>query len=273
MKNEESLSIEKIVLVGAGNVATHLGTALRDAGYVVVQVFSRTGESASALAEKLGCPYTTDISRIVPDAGLYIVSVKDSVLAEVVPPLVRRNPEALFVHTAGSMPMDVWKGEAVRYGVLYPMQTFSKGRAVDFTAVPFFIEGSGEEEAGALRALAERIGGHAYEATSEQRRYLHIAAVFACNFTNHMYALAHRLLAAHGLPFEAMLPLIDETARKVHELPPAEAQTGPARRYDGNVIGKHLEMLAGEPRLAELYEKISRSIHEEDKPQLIHKLK
>ncbi len=142
-----------------------------------------------------------------------------------------------------------------------------------FTAVPFFIEGSGEEEAGALRALAERIGGHAYEATSEQRRYLHIAAVFACNFTNHMYALAHRLLAAHGLPFEAMLPLIDETARKVHELPPAEAQTGPARRYDGNVIGKHLEMLAGEPRLAELYEKISRSIHEEDKSQLIHKLK
>ena len=133
MKNEESLSIEKIVLVGAGNVATHLGTALRDAGYAVVQVFSRTGESASALAEKLGCPYTTDISRIVPDAGLYIVSVKDSVLAEVVPPLVRRNPEALFVHTAGSMPMDVWKGEAVRYGVLYPMQTFSKGRAVDFT--------------------------------------------------------------------------------------------------------------------------------------------
>ena len=238
MKNEESLSIEKIVLVGAGNVATHLGTALRDAGYAVVQVFSRTGESASALAEKLGCPYTTDISRIVPDAGLYIVSVKDSVLAEVVPPLVRRNPEALFVHTAGSMPMDVWKGEAVRYGVLYPMQTFSKGRAVDFTVVPFFIEGSGEEEVGALRALAE-----------------------------------HRLLAAHGLPFEAMLPLIDETARKVHELPPAEAQTGPARRYDGNVIGKHLEMLAGEPRLAELYEKISRSIHEEDKPQLIHKLK
>ena len=209
------LSTEKIVLVGAGNVATHLGTALRGAGYAVLQVFSRTEESASALAG----------------------------------------------HTAGSMPMDVWKGEAVRYGVLYPMQTFSKSRAVDFSTVPFFIEGSGREEAEALKAVAERIGGKVYEATSEQRRYLHIAAVFACNFTNHMYALAHRLLDSHGLPFEVMLPLIDETARKVHELPPLEAQTGPARRYDENVIGKHLEMLADEPRLAELYEKISQSIH------------
>ena len=235
------LSTEKIVLVGAGNVATHLGTALRGAGYRVLQVFSRTEESASALAGKLNCPYTTDINQVVPDAELYVVSVKDAVLAEVIPPLVRRNPKALFVHTAGSMPMDVWKGEAVHYGVLYPMQTFSKSRAVDFSTVPFFIK--------------------VYEATSEQRRYLHIAAVFACNFTNHMYALAHRLLDSHGLPFEVMLPLIDETARKVHELPPLEAQTGPARRYDENVIGKHLEMLADEPRLAELYEKISQSIH------------
>ena len=234
------LSTEKIVLVGAGNVATHLGTALRGAGYAVLQVFSRTEESASALAGKLNCPYTTDINQVVPDAELYVVSVKDAVLAEVIPPLVRRNPKALFVHTAGSMPMDVWKGEAVHYGVLYPMQTFSKSRAVDFSTVPFFIEGSGREEAEALKAVAERIGGKVYEATSEQRRYLHIAAVFACNFTNHMYALAHR---------------------KVHELPPLEAQTGPARRYDENVIGKHLEMLADEPRLAELYEKISQSIH------------
>lgn len=261
MKNH--LSIERIALVGAGNVAMHLGMALRNAGCTVLQVFSRTEEAASTLAEKLDCPYTTDIAQMVPDAGLYIVSVKDAALAEVIPPLVHRNPKALFVHTAGSMPIDVWKGEALHYGVFYPMQTFSKGRAVDFTTVPFFIEGSAEEEITALKALAERIGAHAYEATSEQRRYLHIAAVFACNFTNHMYALAHHLLASHGLPFEVMLPLIDETARKVHELSPAEAQTGPARRYDENIISKHLEMLAGEPSLAELYEKISQSIHAE----------
>ncbi len=263
--NEEltnrTLPVERVVLVGAGNVATHLGVALRDAGYQVVQVFSRTEASASALAEKLACPYVTDLECISADAGLYIVSIKDSALAEVIPPLVRRNPKALFVHTAGSMPMDVWKADAVHYGVLYPMQTFSKSRAVDFSTVPFFIEGSGKEETEMLKSLAKRLGGQVYEATSEQRRYLHIAAVFACNFTNHMYAIAHHLLETHGLPFEVMLPLIDETARKVHELSPLEAQTGPAKRYDENVIGRHLDMLADEPELAELYERISKDIH------------
>lgn len=260
MENKELL-IGQIVLVGAGNVATHLGMALSRAGYRVGQVFSRTEASASALAEKLACPYTTDIKEVMPDAGLYLVSVKDSALAEVIPSLTRINPEALFVHTAGSMPMDVWRDSAEHYGVLYPMQTFSKDRPLDFSTVSFFIEGSGKEEADALKALAERIGGRTYEATSEQRKYLHIAAVFACNFSNHMYAVAHHLLASHGLPFEAMLPLIDETARKVHELEPVSAQTGPAQRYDENVIGKHLQMLASEPELAEIYERISRDIH------------
>lgn len=258
MKNE---NLSAIVLVGAGNVATHLGMALRGAGYRISQVFSRTEASASALAGKLDCPYTMNIREVTSDAGLYLVSVKDLALEEVIPPLTRRNPKALFVHTAGSMPMDVWRGAAERYGVLYPMQTFSKGRTVDFATVPFFVEGSGREETEALKSLAKRIGGRVYEATSEQRRYLHIAAVFACNFTNHLYAVAHHLLTSHGLPFEAVLPLIDETARKVHVLEPVKAQTGPAQRYDENVIGKHLDMLAGEPELADIYEQMSRNIH------------
>lgn len=261
----------KVVFLGSGNLATRLSLEMKRKGFDIRQVYSHTPAHAEQLANRLQCKWTYLPGKVEIDADLYIFALKDTALEPLIARIAPNN--GLWVHTAGSMPMDVFRGHTARYGVLYPMQTFSKGRAVDFTAVPFFIEGSGEEEAGALRALAERIGGHAYEATSEQRRYLHIAAVFACNFTNHMYALAHRLLAAHGLPFEAMLPLIDETARKVHELLPAEAQTGPARRYDGNVIGKHLEMLAGEPRLAELYEKISRSIHEEDKSQLIHKLK
>ena len=129
------------------------------------------------------------------------------------------------------------------------------------STVPFFVEGSGKEEMETLKILAGQLGGKAYEATSEQRRYLHVAAVFACNFANHMYAVAEHLLALHGLPFGAMLPLIDETARKVHELSPLEAQTGPARRYDENVINRHLSMLADEPELAELYELISKNIH------------
>ena len=141
------------------------------------------------------------------------------------------------------------------------MQTFSKQREVDFNTVPFFIEASAPAEVELLRMVAVRLSPKVYEVTSGQRRYLHLAAVFACNFANHMYALSSHILEKQGIPFEVMLPLMDETAGKVHELSPTQAQTGPAVRYDENVISKHLEMLADEESLQELYEKISKSIH------------
>lgn len=259
--------VQSVVLVGAGNVATHLGRALTAAGYVVRQVYSRTVKSASALAEELHCDYTTDAAAVAGDAALYIVSVKDDALSQVLPWVVRRNPSALFVHTAGSVPMDVWKGLAGRYGVLYPMQTFSRQRAVDFSTVSFFVEANTAADLALLKELSVRLGGKVYEASSEQRRYLHIAAVFACNFSNHMYAVADRLLAVHGLPFEALLPLIDETARKVHGLPPKAAQTGPAVRDDRNVMECHRAMLSSEPELAELYRTVSRSIRQLDEEE------
>jgi len=158
------------------------------------------------------------------------------------------------------MPMKVWENDARRYGVLYPMQTFSKAREVDFASVSFFVEANGEAELTVLKEMASSLSPKVYEATSAQRTYLHMAAVFACNFANHMYTLSAHLLEKHGLPFDAMLPLIDETARKVHGLHPQEAQTGPAVRRDENVMNKHLEMLAEEPELQELYRKISNSI-------------
>ena len=127
-------------MIGAGNVATHLSVALSQAGYDIRQVFSRTEASASELADKLKCPYTTDLSQITHEGDLYIVSVKDSALNDILPKLVQRAPQALFVHTAGSVPMNVWQGLAERYGVLYPMQTFSKLRQVDFREVTFFTE-------------------------------------------------------------------------------------------------------------------------------------
>ena len=191
--------------------------------------------------------------------------MKDSVIQQLIPSVVKGKGEALFVHTAGSISMDVWKGYAKNYGVLYPMQTFSKYRKVDFMQVPFFIEANHKEGMTCLNTLAHKLSPKVYEASSEQRKYLHLAAVFACNFTNHMYALCDRLLGEQGLPFEVMLPLIDETARKVHELRPKDAQTGPAVRYDQNVIKHHLGMLAGEPDMQEIYEKISENIHRYDK--------
>ena len=251
-----------IAFIGAGNVATHLSAALAEKGCIIRQVFSRTEASARELADKLSCPFTTSLEEVTSDAELYIVSVKDSVLESLLPSLVERNPNALFVHTAGSMPMTVWKGLAKRYGVLYPMQTFSKENPVDFSNLPIFIEANHPADTELLKSLAGRISRSVHEATSEQRRYLHIGAVFACNFTNRMYAICHHLLASHGLPFEAMLPLIDETARKVHTLPPASAQTGPACRNDENVMNRHLQMLENEPELAELYRLISKNITE-----------
>ena len=254
----------KIALIGAGNVATHLGKVLKEKEYEVCQVYSRTEQSAAALGTLLDCAYTTSLEDVTAEAELYIVSVKDAVLQDLIPVLVKRNPQALFVHTAGSMPQSVWEGHAVRYGVLYPMQTFSKQRPVDFAEVPFFVEACMADDLHLLKELASTLSPKVYEATSEQRRYLHIAAVFACNFTNHMYALAAELLKKHQLPFEIMLPLIDETARKVHEIEPHLAQTGPAIRYDENVINNHLQMLSDEPEMQELYRLISESIHRQN---------
>ena len=255
-------SNKRIVLIGAGNVATHLGLAFQAKGYEIVQVYSRTEESAKDLAERLQVPYTISLEEVSANADLYIVAVKDAALQEVIPSLVKGREDALFVHTAGSISMDVWKGCARRYGVFYPMQTFSKLRMVDFSSVSFFVEASGSNELVFLKELAMSLSPKVYEASSEQRRYLHLAAVFACNFTNHMYALSASLLEKQGLPFDAMLPLIDETARKVHELPPVQAQTGPAIRRDENVMDKHLAMLSEEPVMREIYEKISKNIQE-----------
>ena len=253
---------KRIVLIGAGNVATHLGMGLQKAGWQVVQVYSRTEASASELASRLGVPFVTSLEAVCTDADVYLVMVKDAVLQELIPAVVKGREGALFVHTAGSVSMSVWENHARRYGVLYPMQTFSKAREVDFALVSFFVEANGETELLRLKEMASSLSPKVYEATSAQRTYLHMAAVFACNFANHMYALSAHLLEKNGLPFNAMLPLIDETARKAHELSPKDAQTGPAVRRDTNVMNKHLEMLAGEPKMKEIYKIISNSIQE-----------
>lgn len=250
-----------IVLIGAGNVATHLGKAFHEVGCRIRMVYSRTKESARILAESIGCPYTTDITSIDNEADIYIVSLKDSVLDHILPELVKCNSKALFVHTAGSVSIDIWKGLTHRYGVLYPMQTFSKQRDINFDNVHFFIEANTEEDTELLIKTASLISRHIFKASSEQRKYLHISAVFACNFANHMYSICEHLLTSHGLPFSAMLPLIDETAEKVHHLSPVSAQTGPAQRDDHNIMNNHLSLLKDEPEITELYLRISENIH------------
>ncbi len=253
-----------IVMIGAGNVAFHLTLGLLKAGIRVKQVYSRTAESALPLAFSIGASYATEIEDVMDNADLYIVSLKDSVLEDILPKLVKRNPDALFVHTAGSVSIDIWKGLTGRYGVMYPMQTFSKQREVDFCKVHFFIEANNSDDTELLRKVASRLSPNVFEASSEQRKYLHISAVFACNFTNHMYAVCEHLLKEHGLPFSSMLPLIDETAMKAHQMSPVDAQTGPAQRNDINIMEQHIGMLESEPELADIYKAISNNIHKYD---------
>lgn len=251
----------KIVLIGAGNLATNLGKALLAAGHDILQVFSRTMESANALANLAGGAAVNDISMVRDDADLYILSVKDSVLGDLIPQLCKGKETKTFIHTAGSMPMDVFQGMAMHYGVLYPMQTFSKMREVDFREIPIFIEANDSYAHDLIEALAHDLSDSVYGLSSQDRKYLHLSAVFACNFVNHCYAVSEDILSKHGIPFEVMLPLIDETARKVHELSPMDAQTGPAVRYDENVIRNQSALLKDNPFLKDIYERMSMNIH------------
>lgn len=229
----------RVVLIGRGRLATNLLPALQQAGHEVSSINSRT------------------LENLPEEADVFIIAVKDSALQEVICRATKGREQQLFVHTAGSMPMSLFEGYTNRFGVFYPMQTFSKERLVSFANIPVFIEGDNA----VLRPLAESITHSVYELSSADRKYLHLSAVFACNFVNHCYALSAELLEKHGIPFSVMLPLIDETARKVHQLHPLEAQTGPAVRYDENVIRMQSSMLADSPLLQEIYNLLSVSIH------------
>ena len=250
----------KIVFIGAGRLATHLGPALCRAGHEMVQVYSRTLESARALARLTASEPVTDLQQVARDADVYICALKDDVLPRILPELCKGREEALFLHTAGSVSMDIFQPYARHYGVLYPMQTFSKERQLDFSEIPVFIEANSTTTFSVVESLASSVSHKVTPLSSDDRRYLHLSAVFACNFVNHCYDLAGQLLEEHGIPFDTLLPLIDETARKVHELSPREAQTGPAVRYDQAVIARQSQMLSGLPH--DIYELMSKSIHE-----------
>lgn len=251
----------KIIMIGAGNLATSLAVALLDAGHDILQVYSRTMQSAQNLAVKAGAAPVVDVAQVRDDADVYFLSVKDDALSLLIPQLCKGKEDKLFVHTAGSVTMDVFKGMARHYGVLYPMQTFSRQKQVSFSDIPCFVEGSGEEETSAIEALAGQLSGRVYRLSSDDRKYLHLSAVFACNFVNHCYAVSADILAQHHIPFDVMLPLIDETAAKVHQLSPAEAQTGPAVRFDEGIIRNQSQLLRNNPLLKDIYERMSMSIH------------
>lgn len=258
--NTAGMEIRTFAMIGAGRVAWHLSQAMMSAGYEPLCVFSRTLANAAALAERLKCPAVDDLERVPRVADAIVIAIKDDAIAEVASRLCPSRSGSLFIHTAGSVSIDVFAGVAKRYGVVYPMQSFSKERKLDFKKIPIFVEGNDERSQSAVRSIAESISGvSVINLGSADRKRMHLAAVFASNFTNHCYARAASLLRGAGVPFSALLPLIDETCAKVHEMSPRDAQTGPAVRYDKRVMAAHESMLTGDA--LEIYRCMSRSIH------------
>lgn len=247
-----------IVLVGSGNVATQLGRAFKMAGQDIVQVWSRNIDHAHELADTLASEPISDLFDLDRNADLYIISVKDEAIKQLAHEL--KVGDKLIVHTSGSTGIDVLEGSSTKIGVFYPLQTFSKVKSVDFRLTPIVIEGNTPEVASTIHAIADRLSEKVVELSSEQRKALHIAAVFACNFTNHLFALSQELLAEQNLDFDLLRPLITETASKVQLNDPITMQTGPAVRGDQSTIDAHLDLLSDKPELKELYQKLSQSI-------------
>lgn len=251
-----------VVLLGSGNVATHLGRTLTGKGYRVLQVYSRTRAHARSLADALAAEAIDDLAQLNTTADIYIVAVNDDAIPSVLSQLPA-SLEGIVVHTAGSVAINVFEGHVARYGVLYPVQTFSVAKKIDFSAIPLAIEASDGEVMDRLRVLANGLSNRVFDCDTNQRLSLHVAAVFACNFTNHLYAIATDILRDNQLDIDLIRPLILETAEKVMTHEPKDVQTGPAVRNDHETQQKHLDLLKGKPDRAALYRLLSQLIGKE----------
>ncbi|PIQ14970.1 MAG: hypothetical protein COW67_10945 [Flavobacteriales bacterium CG18_big_fil_WC_8_21_14_2_50_32_9] len=249
--------MKKITIIGSGNVATILSKVFVNKGFSINQVFSKSKINAEILIEKLAAnqqiKITDNIAEIDDTSDIYIVCVKDDAIATVVNQILFKDK--LIVHTSGSVDITVFNGFN-QFGVFYPLQTFSKDKDTDVANVPFCIEGNTNQTTQLLIDLASSISKKVYEINSEQRKTLHLAAVFACNFTNYMYSIAEEITTKNNINFEVLKPLIQETAKKIEFQSPKEAQTGPAKRKDQQTINKHLAMLENNPN-KELYKLIT----------------
>lgn len=250
--------ISTIVFIGAGNVATNMAKAFRKTDHKVLQVYSRTIGHAQMLANEIHAEFTNNPAKIRTDADVYIFSVKDDALPEILHRMPKTN--GTWIHTAGSVPMRIFAPYIANYGVIYPLQTFSKKRTVNFADIPLFIEANNNETRETIQSLATALSPKVYYMEGEKRQYLHLSAVFACNFANHMYTLAADILENEGIPYDVLKPLIEETAEKVKEMSPRNAQTGPAVRFDKQVMKKHLDLLKDEEK-KHIYRLLSESIH------------
>ena len=254
----------KVALIGAGNLAWHLAPALEDAGLVVTGVYSRHLRHAQRLADRLyGAPAQNHLDFSTSPAQLFIITVTDDAI-EAVAQELQLPPGATLVHTSGSQPLSALRGAATdRTGVFYPVQTFSRSRPVDFRNVPFCLESHDPEVLLRLTKLARKLSQHVALVSSEERQVLHVAAVLANNFTNHLLRMAQTLAEAHHVDFSLLHPLVEETVQKALEGNPAAAQTGPAARGDDTTIKRHLKLLRRfDPAYAKVYRLLTQQIRD-----------
>ncbi len=257
--------IKNIVIIGAGNVGTLLACAFHDAGCNIVQVAGRREAAVFALSEKLGAEYTLSFEDIMKRQDLYLMALPDEAIKEILPRL--DLSDELLVHTSGSVPMSILNGYSENTGVFYPLQTFTRSRKIDLNEVPFLLEANRIDNEERLLKLGRKLSNNVHLADSMQRQHMHLGAVFASNFSNHMYDIANRLFKKYGFDFDMLAPLIRETAAKAVELGPDKTQTGPALRKDIEVIEKHLALLENDPAAQELYRMISQNIMDQSRKE------
>ena len=230
----------KIVIIGSGNVAYHLAKAFTQNNIEVSQIFGRNEVELNKISEELNVPYST---KELADADLYLISVSDSAV-EQVSDLIKTE-KALVAHTSGSLPIETLNGD-YRKASFYPLQTFSKTKNLDYSKIPFFIEAENQIDEKSLFELASLISDNVETSDYEKRKYIHLTAVFACNFVNHLFARAKEISDSQDLDFNYFIPLIDETVEKIHHLEPKSAQTGPAVRGDERVLKLHEVLITNE---------------------------
>ena len=254
-----------VVVIGSGNVAEAFARSLATCeGVTLRQIYARNEQRGRAIAQMCGCAWCGEASSIAT-ADIYIIAVSDRAVEEVAASLTVPQ-EAIIVHTAGSVPMSAIPQRGGRRGIIYPLQSFSKGREIDLHDVPLFIEADSDTVRDSVTRLAQSISSCVEYATSERRRYIHLAGVFVNSFTNHMYAIGGDVLAHADLPFDILKPLISETAAKaIATSDPRTVQTGPAARNDRAVVERHMAMLEGDERKRDIYRNITDSIWETSK--------
>ncbi len=251
--------IKSVTIIGAGNVAHNFGLAFRQAGYLISEIYSRTQNSAMLLSQTLNCDYTTKLADLSEKTDIFVIAVNDDAIEEVLDQIPHKNKP--IIHTSGSAPIDVFKGKGfTKYGIFYPVQSFSKHEPESLAPIPICVEANDIETENLFLSFARSVSSKVYSLDSNKRKTLHVAAVFANNFSNHMFHIADKILEKDSISFEIIRPLIEKTADKIKMEKPVNAQTGPAVREDKKVIKSHLDYLSNNSTYRDIYDLITKDI-------------